>query len=242
MNSLNTHNHHYTIIVDKRLTFNIRNSLINNNFNIIESVPCVELYDAISCHPDVSICKLDSKNFVVAPNLYDYYFDKLKNFDINIVKGNSYLENKYPNNIQYNVCIFSKFAIHNFNHTDDSILKFLDENNYTKIHVAQGYSKCSTCVVDENSIITSDKSIYNEAIIHGIDVLLIEPGHITLFDMNYGFIGGCSGVVCDKILFTGDISKHPNFNEIHDFITSKNKSILCLSDECLMDLGSLILI
>ena len=243
MHKFSVSTNHYTIIVDKRLTFNMRNTLINNKINIIDSTKCNELYNAISFHPDISICKLDNDNIVIAPNVYDYYYNKLKNYDINIIKGHSFLEFKYPNNIQYNVAILGKFAIHNFNFTDDKILNFLEKNNYTKIHVKQGYSKCSTCIVDDNSIITSDKSIHLECLKYNIDSLFIEPGHIELFDMNYGFIGGCSGFLNDStIAFTGNISSHPNYNEIYNFISSKNKSIIELSDEPLLDLGSIILL
>lgn len=35
-----------------------------------------------------------------------------------------------------------------------------------------------------------------------IECLLIEKGHINLFEMNYGFIGGCTGLISkDKLAF-----------------------------------------
>ncbi|MDB8792035.1 hypothetical protein PN398_15030, partial [Romboutsia sp. 1001216sp1] len=156
-------------------------------------------------------------------------------------KGNLPIESKYPNNIQYNVCLFGKYAIHNFDYTDKNILKYIKENNLTMINVNQGYTKCSVCIVDENSIITSDEGIYKEVIKHNIDCLLISKGNIDLFNMNYGFIGGCSGLISHKELaFYGNIKLHPDYDKIYDFVKSKNKEIISLSDEKLLDLGSLI--
>ena len=187
------------------------------------------------------MCKLDVNNIVVAPNVYDYYNDILSNYNFNVIKGNSLISKKYPNNIQYNVAILGNYAIHNFKYTDNIILEYLDKFNIKKINVKQGYCKCSICIVDENSIITSDEGIHKEVIKYGIDSLLIEKGYIDLFDLDYGFIGGCSGLISkDTLSFFGDIKKHPDYNRILEFVNKKNKKIISLSNEKLLDLGSLI--
>ena len=160
---------------------------------------------------------------------------------VNVIKGDKYIEKKYPYNIHYNICIFGKYALHNFKYTESNILKYIEDNNLIKINLKQGYSKCSICIVDENSIITSDKGIYNTVKEYNIDCLLIDEGHIDLFDLNYGFIGGCSGLISkNKIAFLGDITKHPDYIKIKEFLTNKNKEIVCLSKENLLDLGSII--
>lgn len=148
---------------------------------------------------------------------------------------------KYPYNISYNIALFGNYAIHNFKYTDPKILEFINKNKIQKIDVKQGYSKCSICIVDEKSIITSDEGIVKACSEFNIDCLLITQGFIDLFDMNYGFIGGCSGSISnDTIAFFGDITKHPDYEKIFKFITNKNKKIVCLSEENLLDLGSLI--
>ena len=128
-----------------------------------------------------------------------------------------------------------------FESQKNGINRYIEKNNIKKINVNQGYSKCSICIVDENSIITSDNGIYNECIKHNIDCLLIRQGYIDLFNMDYGFIGGCSGLLCnDELSFYGDIKKHPDYKKILHFVKSKNKKIISLSDENLLDLGSII--
>ena len=228
-------------IVDKRITIDMENKLKNYDINIIKTPSCDDTYNAIKHHPDISVCKLDVNNIVVAPNVYDYYNDILSNYNFNVIKGNSTISKKYPNNIQYNVAILGNYAIHNFKYTDNIILEYLDKFNIKKINVKQGYCKCSICIVDENSIITSDEGIHKEVIKYGIDSLLIEKGYIDLFDLDYGFIGGCSGLISkDTLSFFGDIKKHPYYNRILEFVNKKNKKIISLSNEKLLDLGSLI--
>ena len=228
-------------LIDKRATSNMKTSLNNKNIKILETTDCSNTYDAIKYHPDISICKLNDNNIIVAPNVYEYYKELLTKYNFNVIKGNSIISSKYPHNIQYNVCIFGKYAIHNFKYTDKLILDYLDKNNYIKINTNQGYSKCSTCIVDENSIITSDEGIFNAVKKYDIDCLLIQTGHIYLFELNYGFIGGCSGLISkDELAFFGDITSHPDYDKILDFVSSKNKKLVCLSNEKLLDLGSII--
>ncbi|MGL4911727.1 MAG: DUF6873 family GME fold protein [Romboutsia sp.] len=228
-------------LVDKRITLNMENKLKSLGVDIIKTTSCPNTYNAIMCHPDISICKLNDNNIIVAPNVYDYYFEVLSNYSFKVIKGNSIIENKYPYNVHYNVCIFGNYVMHNFKYTDKKILEFIENNNLQKIDVEQGYSKCSTCIVDEKSIITSDEGIFKTCLYFDIDCLLIEKGHINLFDMNYGFIGGCSGLISsDTLVFYGDLTKHPDYEKILHFVNSKNKNIVCLSDEHLLDLGSLI--
>lgn len=228
-------------LLDKRITNKMEKSLSERNIEVIKTPVCNETYEAITHHPDITVCKLNDNNIVVAPNVYEYYYNNLQPLGFNVIKGESFIEYNYPNNIQYNVAIFGNYAIHNFNYTDKKILEYLDKNNIKKIHVKQGYCKCSICIVDESSIITSDEGIYKEAIKNELNCLLIEKGHINLFDLNYGFIGGCSGLISnDTLAFFGDISNHPSYNEIVDFISSRNKNIISLSNEELLDLGSII--
>lgn len=228
-------------LIDNRACEDIIKNLNKLNINIIKSIKCNETYNAISCHPDICVVKLNDNNILVAPNVYDYYYENLTLLGFNVIKGNLPIGSKYPNNIQYNLVILGNKVIHNFKYTDRVLLDYIEKNNMEKINVKQGYCKCSTCIVDENSIITSDEGIYKEVIKHNIDCLLIDKGHIDLFELNYGFIGGCSGLISDDTLvFFGNIENHPNFQEIKSFVSSRNKKILSLKEKKLTDLGSLI--
>ena len=76
---------------------------------------------------------------------------------------------------------------------------------------------------------------------YGIDVLLISPGYIDLPGLDYGFIGGASGLIGkNKLFFTGRLNAHPDYNRIVDFL-QKNKSKPIFSNrEQPIDLGSIL--
>lgn len=232
-----------TCIVDGRITDELEKNLLDRDIRIMKTPKCEDVYKAISHHPDIQFFNCGRGKIIVCPNLYEEYVDILSDFNIDIIKGEKIISKKYPNDIAYNVCVVGKYAIHNFNYTDEVVLKEIDDCGYEKINIKQGYAKCSICVVDDKSIITSDRGIFEEInnSNEDIDCLLIQEGNIDLFDMNYGFIGGCSGLLSkNEIGFLGDIEKHPNFEEIKDFLAKRGKKVVSLSNEKLIDLGSII--
>ena len=115
-------------------------------------------------------------------------------------------EFRYPECVKLNAAIVGHHAIANFRYCDRNLTARLEELGYDMISVNQGYAKCSVCVVSENALITSDKSIAQAAAAKGIDVLTIEPGHIELCERYGGFIGG-SAFLADKqtLAFAGDV-------------------------------------
>jgi len=228
------------LIVDGRAKKIIEN-LEKKNFKIIPTIECNELYEAISYHPDIVIHPINHNMVIVAPNVYDYYKNMLKNTGLKIIKGEKFLENKYPHNIAYNVARVSNYAIHNFKYTDEKLKYYLKKEGIELINTKQGYSKCSVANVGENSIITSDKSIDSATSKYGIDVLLIKPGHIELPTLDYGFIGGSTGLINQKkILFTGNYEEHPSKNHIDDFLKKNGIKPIFISNEKIIDLGSII--
>ncbi|SHK13127.1 DUF6873 family GME fold protein [Paramaledivibacter caminithermalis] len=230
-----------TVIVDKRISKCVRNKIRSNGINIIETPYCSSLYKAVSCHPDMLIHHIGGNEIIVAPNIYDEIYKKLKKLNFKVIEGNTVLKSTYPDNIAYNVCRIGKFAIHNFKYTDKEIIKRLEKKEVELINVKQGYAKCSICIVNEKAIITSDKGIAKVLEKHNIDVLTIKSGYIDLPSLNYGFIGGASGLISnDKILFCGDIRKHPDFKIIQKFLDIYSVEIEIVDNKKLIDVGSII--
>lgn len=114
---------------------------------------------------------------------------------------------------------------------------------YKRIAVKQRYARCSTCIVDKNSIITSDHGIAQVAEVNGIHVLEIRPGYIQLDGFYYGFIGGASFKIAkDKLAFTGNLRHHPDEYRIRLFLSERKVEPVFLSEEPLKDIGSAVLI
>jgi len=95
-------------------------------------------------------------------------------------------------------------------------------------------------VVDENSIITPDIGIQKACLNAGLDVLLIEKGQVVLEGYDYGFIGGASGKVGNRIIFNGDITLHSDYDKIRSFIEARNLEIVYFDQYPLTDIGSII--
>lgn len=152
--------------------------------------------------------------------------------------GKNYPENILLNCLYHNNKLYGKLSA-----TDSSVREYCRENNIETVNVNQGYTRCSTLVVNEKAVITADKSIEKGMKNNGVEVLLISAGNIVLEGFDYGFIGGASFSDNNTIYFFGDITKHPDYNKIKEF-TSKHNSIieiLCKTQP-LTDIGGAVLI
>ncbi|MBQ7703427.1 MAG: hypothetical protein IJT40_03535 [Firmicutes bacterium] len=150
------------------------------------------------------------------------------------------LSPKYPGDVIYNGCSTGEYFIHDLRVTDPGLLDMVKRVGLRCVNVRQGYSRCSVLPVDGTSIITYDKGIDLACRAAGLSVLRIRPGHVLLPGYNEGFIGGTAGRVGDEILFNGDLSSHPDFGAIHDFISERDLGLKYFADHPLTDIGSII--
>lgn len=172
-------------ILDGRASNKIFKKLEEIGLKVIPTIKCKELYDSISYHPDIVLHPIGRKKVVVAPNVYEYYREKLSPLGIKTIKGNSFLGNKYPSNISYNVGRMGNHYIHNLEYTDEILKEELNKRDIKAIDIKQGYSKCSLGLFSSKEGITSDKPMYKKLINLGYDILYVEPGDIELPGENY---------------------------------------------------------
>ncbi len=224
-------------IIDPRLPEVIINNLKKAGFSTI-AVPLTYLVEPpLSGHPDIQMF-IHNDNIFVHPDIDISFLKKIEKF-ANVIQCSTKLQNRYPGDIAYNIACTGEFALHKKVSTDKTISDYLQKNNIKIINTKQGYSKCSTLIVDENSIITSDNSIYNSALSAGSDPLLISQGGIDLPGYKYGFIGGASGRFADTVYFTGALNLHPDYEKIVNFIGTKGMKGQSLSDQKMLDAGSI---
>lgn len=230
------------VIIDKRASDKIKDALKQKKILLIETLPHPDVYQTIAYHPDIMFHHIANNEIVYAPNTPQLLLNELTEIGFNLIKGHAILNNKYPYTIAYNIARVGNYAFHNTKYTDPVVWKLLNERGIQFINVKQGYTKCLTCIINENSIITSDKDIYKKALTVGIDALLIEPDNsIKLEPFDMGFLGGATGLIGkNKLAFAGNIRHHKNFKEIFKFLSLKNVDMVMLNDETLMDLGSII--
>ena len=232
------------LIIDERMRDIEKQTLQRLGYELIEIKKSTKIYSEISSHVDIFACKVKNK-IIAEKHVYDILKNKLKKYII--IQGNSVIQNFYPKDINYNVCIVGNKAIHNFKYTDSKIVQELKKNNFELINVKQGYSNCSIAVIDENSIILNDKGLYNSLNDSGLNILFLDyMPDIKLLNENgnysemNGFIGGAIARIDDNIVVFGDLNKVDNKSYIRKFIEKKNLNIIDFSGLDVIDYGGII--
>lgn len=203
-------------------------------------VPKDDRFDSrIACHPDLIISIIDN-TLVIDENAPIEIFKQIEALGVPYVMGNVRLSAAYPQDIAYNAVITRHFLIHNLDYTYPLLSMHSTYTNKKLINVKQGYTKCSTVVVNDNTIITSDEGIY-KATKDDMNVLLIQPGQVCLEGYNFGFLGGASASFDDMVVFHGDLSRHPDFLKIVAFIEAAHKKLYYFKEFPLTDIGSILI-
>ena len=120
------------VVIDKRMRKKEKEYLKKLGLNIIEIDYHPEVYDEISSHVDIFICKIRNEIFL-SPNITEIQLP-------NLVIGESKVLGKYPFDIKYNVANIGDYVIHNFKYTDKKILDYIENNKLKKVDVKQGYT------------------------------------------------------------------------------------------------------
>jgi len=228
--------HNYkAVIIDSRMYKESKSLLINMGYQLYE-IPENDFFEKPVCaHPDMHLFCMDkiyASSFVY--NLFT--------FENSVPTGReqSAAVYDYPNNVFLNCAKVGKNIICNKKYASPDIIANAEISGYNIINVKQGYAKCSTCVVSDNAVITEDDGILKACINNGIDALKISKGYVKLDGYDYGFIGGASGLIEDKLLaFNGDLNSHPDANKIIDFCSSYGVDVISLCNLPLYDVGSI---
>lgn len=227
-----------SVIVSRYIPDECINMLKSMGYNAFMGAVLPHVDKAVAHHIDMQLVKCSESTFLCAPCVYEHYLPAFVNTSFELKKGIKDPHGSYPNDIGYNVATTGKYAIHNVLHTDKA---FFDLSSHTDISVRQGYSKCNTCVVSDDAIITSDRGIADILSKYPIDVLLIREGYIKLNGYNHGFIGGCSGLLEKNLLaFAGNISSHPDHDSIRSFCANHGVETVSLYDGDLVDIGTIV--
>ncbi len=205
-----------------------------------KSVDLPHIYSPLNTHPDIQIHIFDSRIAIAAPSVFDYYRKHLPKH-IKVLCGETDPGGKYPQDCAYNVAAIGKRVFGNFTYVDSVIKNLYIEQGFELVNTKQGYTKCNLCIVDENSVITEDNGLCKCLRSCGIEVLKIPQGGVSMQNFDYGFIGGASGKISyNKLVFSGEISKHYSFDEISQFLRNKDIEYCCLTQNKLTDIGSML--
>ncbi|MBN1522257.1 MAG: hypothetical protein JW928_06960 [Candidatus Aureabacteria bacterium] len=190
-------------------------------------------------HPDIigAVC---GRIFFHCPCLKEPILEKIRSFHIKTIRGTSFLKKIYPADVPYNSLIIeNQLLLHNLRSTDDSIKNYVRHHQWRFLDVPQGYTRCSVVPVDKRSFITDDDSISRSLKSAGYRVCQITKGFVRLKGYPYGFIGGASACLDDKVFFFGDIRNHPGYASVRDFIKERGKKVVSIGSCELEDFGGI---
>ncbi len=207
----------------------------------VKAVPVQQnplLDDPVSRHADILANYVGKSNFLVDKNQNELCRFVNNNDGKTVLIDN--IKSPYPNDCILNFADIGDYIICNKSILTQEILNELP--NKTLIDTKQGYSKCSVCIVKRNTIITDDISVYNAVSQYdNINSLLVEKGSVHIKKYDYGFIGGCCGLIDrDVLLFNGDLSSHTNFDKIEKFLYDNGVKHIDIKNKPLTDIGSII--
>lgn len=166
------------IFIDYRATNEEKENLGKLGYKVLTVPPNNNLYEAVCGHPDMLLHVLNENTIIVHKDMDLKFIDFLKSQNINVIFSEKSLSSNYPLDIILNAVNLDNIFMHNIKYTDSVLLKMIKHKKI--INVKQGYSKCSTAIVRNNAVMTSDKKIAKSLYEEGIDVLLLPPGDILL--------------------------------------------------------------
>ena len=183
--------------------------------------PYDKLYPAVACHADLFLCKLGV--CAAAP----VFSDQPLGYD-------------YPGCASLCAAANSRYFIHNTSITHPRLLAAAKKAGLEVIHVNQGFTRCNLLAVGEG-FITPDKGVAKVLkAATDSEILLISPEGVALEGHDYGFLPGCAGIIDQAVVFNGDLSRHPDFKAIADFIHNMGYEVKYTFGTPLADIGSII--
>lgn len=202
------------------------------------------LLDApVSSHADCLMFSADYNTYIIEKSNYN----SIVNFftkggeSLKLIKAEEDIYSPYPFDVRLNAKCFGKNIICNTSVVSNTIKKFAEINGYNLLHCNQGYVACSTVKLSDNAAITDDESVYNVLQSIGIDCIKVSKGSVRLKGFDYGFIGGCCGMIeSNLIAFAGTLETHTDSNLIKSFLIKNSIEYINLADGELTDIGGII--
>ena len=224
-------------VICGELCCELKDFLDSKGIRQIATMPNDFIDPAVKHHADMAVIHLGGNKILIDKGQLKLR-KTLKEIGFDVCTTDKKIAGEYPEDIKLNFTIFGDKIMGRFSFAASELFSLTE--NLTRLEVKQGYCKCSCLVINENALITDDKSIYNIALKNGVDCLLVSKGNVSLPGHEYGFIGGASGKISKtEVLFFGDITRHTDYKKIAAFIEKHGCKILSLNFP-LTDFGGII--
>lgn len=229
-----------TLIIGERYKSRLESALTALDMDVLWLCDNPYIDTRLAGHADLSAIRLGKKiiasRYIIENSNYVNY---LTNKGYDILPACAVQGKKYPADSNLCACVAGSSLIHNLHYTDPAILDIFQGK---KIHVGQGYAKCSCCVVADDCLISADSGIEQAVYKHNIELLKIKAGDIVLDGFDYGFIGGASIVIDDAVLFTGMLADEHDRHCVEVLVRNRGKQPIYLSHGRIFDIGGAIVL
>ncbi len=231
------------LIVDSKISEKCERSLLKEGYTLLKLPADKDLGEAVCSHPDTLLFYHDGELISTADycDCAPYIFSDIRELCPN-VKIHFTADKrgaKYPLDCILNALVVGDRIFCKSDSVSSAIIELAERKNYKICHTNQGYPACSALAYGDK-VITADRGLASALTKQGVKVTLISEGVISLPPHDYGFIGGASGVVGNKVYFFGDIMSHPDGELICKLILDDGYLPISLSDEPLRDFGGII--
>ncbi|MBP3480071.1 MAG: hypothetical protein J6K66_00505 [Clostridia bacterium] len=221
------------VLADRNISNETLHILKKLGIQVLLTIKLPEITDSTATHPDMQFAPIGYKKALVCGSVYTNYRAILPDYRLIPVYG---IQSPYPNDSLLNITVIRTqcFAT---KYQQDKLR--LDGFDY--ITVKQGYTKCNICILNENALITSDRSISSAAAQRGIRTYLLPDKEIELAGYNHGFWGGTCGLIDkDKLFFNGDITRLGCYVNLMKILEKEKVEPIYHTASGLCDIGSII--
>lgn len=231
-------------VIDQRQPPAVVSALRQRGMTVIPLPPFPALAEPVASHPDMLLLRI-GRHLLTHGDYYRIAESQIDNIialsGLELFLCDDSMAAEYPFDVRFNAAIVGHLLLCRADTLACRALQLAAREGLELVNVRQGYAKCSTCVVSDEAIITSDRGIAAAAAAHGIDVLTVRPGHVVLPGYPTGFIGGASGADAYNVYFSGSLDTHPDAAAIRRFCATHGKLAVSLCDGELFDGGTIML-
>lgn len=213
-------------------------SLESHGVKALLTLPDARLPAPVQWHPDMQLCVLKGETIAVKGKPLQ---DALTPYGIPCKETVDEPDNRYPKDALCNVLVSDDWALGNEKTADATIRQAVAELGLEWIQVRQGYTACAAALVDRSSVITEDSGVALALEQTGVEVLRLVPGGVALPGYEYGFFGGCCGLLSPYLMaFSGRLNCHPEEEKVREFLARRGVQVLELLDRPLLDVGGIL--
>ena len=193
------------------------------------------LSSPVCAHPDMLTAKI-GRSLLIHEG-YREGRELLDRLEIPYLLSRAPVGRDYPGDVRLNCLAAEEFFLSNEAHVSREALALAEAQGLRRIHVRQGYAKCS-CACAKNAIATMDRGIARAALRAGLDTLILDPFPIGIESYDTGFIGGASMLLDENTLgFFGRIEELDGYSVLSRFFESLGVRLVSLAQTPLFDYG-----